>query len=273
MLQSAQSEGLAGGSHEDPPAAEDQLVVAAKQGDCEARDALVASMTPLIGALARPYTRSQAVSHAELKQAGVVGLLQALQRFDPEVGTPFWAYASWWVRQAMQRLHAELGRPVVLSDRAAHDLTRLRAARTRHLQAHGSEPSAGELAGETGLSLAAVERLAAAERFPRALDEPLPGGDAAKTPGELLADPRAEAAYDAVPSRLDHDALVRLLRVLTPRERLIVAARYGLAGEESSRRALGTALGISAERVRQLEQRALGKLGSAAGGPDGVLCG
>jgi RNA polymerase sigma factor (sigma-70 family) len=273
MLQSAQSEGLAGGSHEDPAAAHHQLVVDAKHGDREARDALVACMTPLIGALARPYARSHAVSHTELKQAGVVGLLRALQRYDPEVGTPFWAYASWWVRQAMQRLVAELARPVVLSDRAVHNLSQIRAARTRYLQAHGSEPSAGALAGETGLSLTAVERLAAAERLPRALDQPLPGGDAAQTPGELLADPRAEAAYDAVPGHLDHAALVRLLRILTPRERLIVAARYGLAGEESSRRQLGAALGISAERVRQVEEHALDKLGSAAGGRDGVLCG
>ena len=77
---------------------------------------------------------------SELMQEGVVGLLRALERYDPEVG-PFWPYASWWVRQAMQRLVAELTRPVVLSDRALRQLARVRNAHSEHLRSVRSEPS------------------------------------------------------------------------------------------------------------------------------------
>jgi DNA-directed RNA polymerase sigma subunit (sigma70/sigma32) len=249
-----------------PVALERELVLAAKAQDADARAALIEAFLPLVASVARLYRGSAAVDRAELMQEGVVGLLRALERFDPSLHTPFWAYASWWVRQAMQQLVSELTRPVVLSDRAVRQLARVKDAHQRHLRAHSAEPTLSDLAESTGLSREQVERLMAAERKPRALEEPLGSdGEAGGTFGDLLADPNAEDAYDCVPRRLEVQTLPALLSGLNDRERTIVGARYGLDGPEQTLGELAGRLGVSAERVRQIEQRALDKLRDAAG--------
>jgi RNA polymerase primary sigma factor len=244
--------------------AERELMLAAKAGDQQASDELVDAFLPLIASVARLYRGSAAVNRGELMQEGVVGLLRALERYDTTLETPFWAYASWWVRQAMQQLVSQLTRPVVLSDRAIRQLTRVRDARRQHLQSHGSEPTCDELAAETNLGRTQVEDLIVAERSPRALDEPLRGEEGVgATLGDLLADPHAEDAYDRVPQRLAMEALPRLMEALGDRERKILCARFGLDGPERTLREVAVELGVSAERVRQLEQRALEKLRAA----------
>jgi RNA polymerase sigma factor (sigma-70 family) len=203
-------------------------------------------------------------------QDGVVGLLRALRRYDPALETPFWAYASWWVRQAMQQLVSELTRPVVLSDRAIRALARLKDARRAHLQACGREPTLTELAAATGLALSQVEDLIVSERSPRGLEEPVngdDGGGGSATFGDMLADPLAEEAYERVPLHMQVQQLPALLEGLDDRERLILRCRFGLAGPERTLRELAETLGVSAERVRQIEQRALGKLRTAVDPP------
>jgi RNA polymerase sigma factor (sigma-70 family) len=215
-----------------------------------------------VASVARSY-RSSSVDRIELMQEGVVGLLRAVERFDLSAETPFWAYASWWVRQAMQQLVAELTRPVVLSDRALRQLARLKDAhRTALLE--GGEPGVGELAEATGLELEHVENLLVADRSPRSLEEPVVGADGATGLfGDLLADPLAEDEYERVLGRIEIEELAGLLSGLSVREREILRARNGLDGPEQSLREVGARLGLSAERVRQLEQRALGKLRAA----------
>jgi RNA polymerase primary sigma factor len=247
-----------------PRAAERELVLAAKNGDRRASDELVEAFMPLIASVARLYRGSVAVNRVELMQEGVVGVLRALDRYDTSLDTPFWAYASWWVRQAMQQLVSQLTRPVVLSDRAIRQLARVRDARREHLQVHGSEPTCQELAEETSLARSQVEDLIVAERCPRALDEPLRGDEGTGvTLGDLLADPYAEDAYERVPQRIAVEALPALLQTLGDRERSIVRARFGLDGPERTLREVAGELGVSAERVRQIEQRALEKLRGA----------
>jgi RNA polymerase sigma factor (sigma-70 family) len=223
---------------------------------------------PLIGGVARLYRGSPAVDRAELMQEGVVGLLRALERYDPGLGTPFWGYAAWWVRQAMQHLVAELTRPVVLSDRAFRQLAQINRARQRHLQAHGREPTIDELADATGLLRRQVEDLVVAERWPRGLDEPVGSdGGACSTLGDLMPDPVAEEAYDAVPTRLVVKQLPQLLSRLSDRERAIVCGHFGLGGRSPrTLRELGESLGVSAERARQIERGALDKLHAATDG-------
>jgi RNA polymerase primary sigma factor len=243
-------------------AVQHRLVLAAKDGDAEARDELIVELAPLVAALGRPY--EVGVSRAELAQAGAVGLLRALERYDPSLETPFWAYASWWVRQSMQRLVSELTRPMVLSDRAVGKLVRVRAARARHLRSHGSEPTTSELAADTGLAPSTVQELTAAALPARSLEEPLAGAETGMTLGEQVADPAAEHSFEAVPGALDRQALFALLDVLSSRERQIIDARYGLDGPERSRREIAEGMGRSAERVRQIEERALDKMRRAA---------
>jgi RNA polymerase sigma factor (sigma-70 family) len=246
-------------------------VLAAKAREPGARAVLIDAFMPLTASVARIYRGSASVDRVELMQEGVVGLLRALERYDTTLDTPFWAYASWWVRQAMQQLVSELGRPVVLSDRAMRQLARVKDAQREHLQRCGREPTFAQLAAGADLPREQVAQLLAAERKPRGLEEPV-GGDEGTggTFGDLLADPVAEDAYDRVPARLEIAKVRNRLDVLTDRERTIVFERYGFDGRERTLREVAAGLGVSAERVRQIEQGALQKLrADEVDGPDG----
>jgi RNA polymerase sigma factor (sigma-70 family) len=241
---------------------ERSLVRAAKDGDASARARLVEAYMPLISRIAGTYRTGGQIRRLELLQEGVVGLLRALENFDPDRGTPFWGYARWWVRQAMQQLVSELGRPVVLSDRAVRYLARLKTAHREAVQSTGREPSRTGLAQRTGLTPDQVEDLLAAERAPRSMEQPLPGQDGdIGTFGDLLVDPLAEAEYERVLASIEVAELHSLLAGLSERERAVLRARYG---EEQTLREVGERLGVSAERVRQIEQRALAKLAGTA---------
>ena len=130
---------------------------------------------PLIATVARVYRGSPTITRVELIQEGVVGLLRALERYDSTLGVPFWGYATWWVRQAMQQLIAELTRPMVLSDRALRHLAQLKRAHGDYLQQHGREPTGNQLASDTGLTHAQVGELLALEQIPQSMNEPVQG--------------------------------------------------------------------------------------------------
>jgi RNA polymerase sigma factor (sigma-70 family) len=257
-----------GGRRRLTEAEEHRLVRAAKSGDHAARAQLVDAFMPLISTTARTY-RSGEVQRVELLQEGVVGLLRALERFEPERGIPFWGYATWWVRQAMQQLVAELTRPVVLSDRALRHLARLKQAHHDAVRRSGREPTRDELARDSGLSADQVDDLLATERAPRSLEEPAGGtDDDIGTFGELIADPLSEDAYELVLAAIEVEELHALLAGLSDRERAVLRARYGLdeGGDELSLRTVGDRLGLSGERVRQIERRAMSKLTAGLAG-------
>jgi RNA polymerase sigma factor (sigma-70 family) len=233
-----------------------ELVLAAKH-DRGRREELIEAFSPLVAGLARGYVRWGVIDRRELMQQGVVGLLRALERYDPSLGTPFWAYASWWVRQAMQQLVSELAGPVVLSDRAHRELARLGASRHTHLQQHRMEPTRTQLAVAAEMDQDRVDCLMAAGARPRALEEPIGGTDDADRFGDLLADPRAEDEFECVARRTTAESLPTLLAQLDERERFVVSGRFGLDGAERTLREIAEDLGVSAERVRQIEQRAL----------------
>ena len=247
-----------------PLGVERRLVEAARAGDRRAREELVEAFLPLIAGVARMYRGSEAISRLELMQEGVVGLLRALERYDPDRGVPFWGYAAWWVRYAMQQLIAELTRPMVLSDRALKQLSQLKRAHGEYVAEHGREPSGNELAASTGLSHHQVGEMLALEHVPQSMDAPIhrPEGDLGVF-GELLADPLAGDAYEQLLDHSEIEQIRALLGGLSDRERMILRARYGLDGLEESLRDLGEQVGLSAERIRQIEQRALGKLRAA----------
>jgi DNA-directed RNA polymerase sigma subunit (sigma70/sigma32) len=142
-------------------------------------------------------------------------------------------------------------------------------ARGDHVREHGNEPSLSELAAVTSLRRDQVGSLVAAERFPRALDEPVSRDEGSgATFGELLEDPRAEDAYERMLSGLGVEDLPAMLKRLTGRELTILRARFGLGGgTPHTLREVGDSVGVSAERVRQIEQGALAKLHAAATAP------
>ena len=240
-----------------------ELVLAAKR-DPGRREELVNAFLPLIGAVARPYLRQGTIDREDLMQQGVVGLLSALERYDPSLGTPFWAYASWWVRQAMQQVVSQLSSPVVLSDRALRALSRVRAARHDYLQQHRREPTRSQLAAAAGLDEQHVARLIAARGRPRALEAPLRDAESAALPRDLLPDPAAEDDFEAVWRRTAAERVGALLAQLGEREQFVVRCRFGVDSEERTLSDIAGDLGLTAERVRQIEQRALESLHASA---------
>lgn len=240
------------------PDQERGLAVATEAGDVEACRELVEGLMPSILALARRFPKGAGVSRQELIQEGVAGLLLACRHYDPRLKTPFWAYASFWVRKAMQELIAEMTRPVALSDRAARELAALHGARREHVQRHGVEPTATQLAAATRLTIARVESLLAVERRPRGIEERVGApGDGGPTVGETIRDPRAEAAYDAVLDEIEFRRVNGVAERLERRERMVIRAHYGIGEPARTLDEIGDALGLSAERARQIEAGAL----------------
>jgi RNA polymerase primary sigma factor len=248
---------------------ERDLVVATEAGDEAATRQLVDSFLPTIGSLARRFGAGGQVRRAELMQEGVAGLLFAAKRYDPRMNTPFWGYASFWVRKAMQELVAEVARPVALSDHAVRGLARVRAARRDLLQAHGAEPTTDQLASETGLTVTQLESLLVIERPARSFEEPLSGGEESTTAtfGEMVADPGAEQEYEQVLDRMEFDTVRDLADRLDERERTVLWAHYGLGQAPRTLNEIGSDLGVTAERIRQIEKEALEKLREAAAAP------
>jgi RNA polymerase primary sigma factor len=242
-------------------AAEPALVARAKNGGPREREELVNAYLPMIASVAYIYRRSSGLDRDELTQEGVVGLLRALERYEPERGVPFWGYAAWWVRQAMQQVVSELSRPVVLSDRALRQLARIKDAQRRFGQTGRREATAAELSAMVGLPTSQVEKLLCTDRTARGLDEPTgaEGGDG-PTVGDLLADPPAHEAYERVPQQVLASQIPGLLGHLTDRERTVICSRYGLGRREQTLREIAPRLGVSAERVRQIEEDSLAKL-------------
>jgi RNA polymerase sigma factor (sigma-70 family) len=248
---------------------ERDLVIAAECGDSAACRELVEAFLPNIAGLARSFHGSR-VEYRELLQEGVAGLLFAARRYDAALRTPFWAYASFWVRKAMQELVAELTRPVALSDRAVRALALIRNARLEHLRTRGAEPSEAELSRATGLTPAQLASLQAIERTPRGMEELNGGDEAAPTIGDAIVDPAAEQAYDRVLDELELGEVRDLTEELDEREREIVRAHYGLDRQAQTLSEIGSALGLTAERVRQIEADALDKLRAGLAQPAAV---
>jgi RNA polymerase sigma factor (sigma-70 family) len=240
---------------------EQALVLFAKRGGARQREDLIEALRPSIASVARRYRHAKGVSHAELMQEGIVGLLRGLERFDPQRGVPFWAYASWWVRQAMQQLVSELSRPMVLSDRALRELAHVKETRRTLEQDWGREPTRHELTRAADVPSAHLERLICADQAPRGLQEPVSDQTTgATTLGDLVDDPRAQEAFERVAQRLCADQIPRLLALLTERERLVIRSRYGIEARKQTLGEVAADVGVSAERIRQIEQAALQKL-------------
>jgi RNA polymerase sigma factor (sigma-70 family) len=242
-----------------PTTERQQLEQAARQG----RDALAQLVEHNLGLVVRMTRRYRwsGIPVIDLFQEGVLGLLRAAERFDWTRGTPFGAYASWWVRHSMSRAVGDTMPGVRLPESLRSSLRRLAAARA-------ADPAApwDALVERSGVDAEEAESLAPLLNPPLSLE----GSAVRDSDGSLadvLADRDAEEAMEEVLVGAEVDRLLRIAdRELTARERQILEARYGLGGSEPrTLREVGEELGLSPQRVAQLEQGALGKLRAALG--------
>ena len=222
---------------------------------------------PAIAGIARGYDRGGGVERTELIQEGVAGLLFAVRRYDAGLGTPFWAYASFWVRKAMQELVAELTRPVALwtGPSGASRSSVPPAAST-------SKPTAPSPRSRSWVAQPASRRRRSRACWrpatPRGIEEPLRCDDEATgTLADTIADPVAEREYDDVLSGIEVEEVRVLADRLDDRERTVLSAHYGLGQSAQTLTQIGAALGLTAERARQIESAALAKLRAGLAGP------
>ncbi|HEV3478554.1 MAG TPA: sigma-70 family RNA polymerase sigma factor [Gaiellaceae bacterium] len=236
-----------------------QLVARAQAGDAAAREEVINRFLPFISFLARRY-RAERLDHLDLVQEGCAGLLRALVRYDPEKGS-FPTYATWWIRQALQEARSDFVRPLRLPPKALRQLAQLKSEHERVYAQEHREPKTPELAERTEIELGQAEALLAADVQTRSLDEPVVGGEGeVGALGDLLADPLSADAYEEVLDAIAGSQLRSLLGRLTEQERDVLNARFGFDRPPEKLIEIGERLGVSAERVRQIEDRALTKL-------------
>jgi RNA polymerase sigma factor (sigma-70 family) len=238
----------------------DDLARRARAGDRQAQEELIERMLPLVNSIARGY-RTSGLERADLVQEGCVGILRALQRFDPDRGVPFSAYAAPWIRQALQELRSDFIRPLRIPPKAVRQLAQLKSEHDRIYADEHRDASLAELSTSTEIDLDQVEALLRAEASTRSIDEPIGGLEGEiGTLGDLLEDPLSNDQYDEALDSIAGQQLRALLGHLTERERDIIDSRFGFERPAEKLTAIGSRLGISAERVRQIEGRALTKM-------------
>jgi RNA polymerase sigma factor (sigma-70 family) len=224
-----------------------------------ARDALILTNLGIVPHIVKDFAIGK-IPLTDLVQEGYLGLLKAVDRFDPERGFAFSTYASWWIRRALNDAFTYRARLIRLPENVRRDLRHLRLASTELEAAHGREPTESEIAARMQVTQKRVKKLLSVVKEPRALEDL--GGDRDNSWDNFVGetdspDPLESTLRDEMRVHTD-----RALKTLTPREQAIVRMRFGFEGEDDlSLAQISRLVGVSRERVRQIEQKALEKIG------------
>jgi RNA polymerase primary sigma factor len=237
-----------------------ELAQRIEAGDREAQGQFILANLRLVVSIAKRYV-GRGLTLLDLIQEGNIGLIRAVQRYDWRRGHRFSTHATWWIRQAISRAVADKGRTIRLPVYVNTALNRIRRERQRLLQELGREPTEIELAVATGLDPIRMVELQAAPGAPVSLELPV-GEDEEQELGDVLADTESASPEDIATTQTLKDEVQRVLEsVLTPRERLVLQLRFGLNNSQAHPlEQVGRELGITRERVRQIEAGALAKL-------------
>ena len=240
------------------PEQEIQLAQRIKKGDEEARSLMVRANLRLVVKIAHDYAR-YGLPLLDLISEGNIGLMKAVERFDPKKGGKLSTYAAWWIKQAIKRALANQSKTIRLPSHVVDKISKMRKVQRSLMQQTGREPTDSEIADQLKVSPATVSQWMTLSLRPSSLDAPL-GEDGGEL-GDLVSDDKGQLPYDKINDEQLRQEVEELLGKLSHREREILKYRYGLSGAKvETLDVVGKRFNITRERVRQIQNSAVLKL-------------
>ncbi len=232
----------------------------ARRALAAAREAMVKAHLRLVVAIAKKYRRKSSLDLLDLIQEGNLGLIHAVEKYDHRRGVKVATYAVWWIRQSIARAIADQGRTIRIPVHMTELAGKVLRERRRFYQQNGREAVAGEIAARTGIEVARVAQVLSMVQEPTSLDTPI-GEDGDATLADLVAAPDAVDPHAAAEASALATFVTEALDELTPREQSILRMRFGIGGAaDLTLEEVGKVFGVTRERIRQIEAKALEKL-------------
>lgn len=246
------------------PAHEIKLAARIKRGDKKAKAEMIRANLRLVVKIARDYA-NLGLPLLDLISEGNIGLMKAVDRFDPKKGGKLSTYASWWIKQSIKRALANQGKTIRLPVHLVDKIAKVRRVSSQMTEELGREPTDDELAEEIGMLATKITALKSAAIRPTSLDQPI-GDDDSTEFGEIVGDEAADDPFETLRDKDLREEVGELMDVLDDRERRIINQRFGLDGQKPlTLEEVGEKFGVTRERIRQLQNIALNKLRKALG--------
>ena len=241
------------------PQEEIDLAARIKKGDKKAREQMIKANLRLVVKIAHDY-ENFGLPLLDLISEGNIGLMKAVERFDPSKGGKLSTYGSWWIKQSIKRALANQSKTIRLPVHLVDKISKMRRVALKLQEVFGREPTDEELAEEMGMTASRVAQMRTAAIRPASLDAPI-GDDESNSYSEVIADEAADTPYEQLEEQTVTRMLQEMVKTLDEREATILRYRFGLdGGTEKTLEEVGEKFGVTRERVRQIQNIALNKL-------------